>query len=182
MSERKMTRQYHFLVLSLVLGGMLASCSGESKNVQCQKFIKVNQEVKTSLTANEALSQSLNRRTKNLAEFQQLAKDFSTFFSKSATSLDKAVKLITDLSVQDDKLKTLKTEYLAITTKTGEATRKLATIADAQSKITEKELKDKSSQRLGAEFTKAIKTLGEAGKEEEALITSLNTYCGNKPK
>lgn len=177
-----MNRPYYSLALGLALGGILTACSGESKTAQCQKFIKVNQQVKASLTNNQAQSQSLNRRPKNLVEFQQLAQDFSKFFAQSAINLDKAVQLITALNLQDNQLKTLKTEYLEVTRKTGEATRKLATISEAQSKITEKGLKDKSAQKLGTDFTNAIKTLGAVGKEEETLINSLNTYCGTKPK
>jgi uncharacterized phage infection (PIP) family protein YhgE len=179
-SERKMNRHYNFLVLGLVLGGMLTACSGESKTVQCQKFIKVHGEVEASLSANPTLSQLLNRQPKNLKEFQQLTKDYSKAYTQLATGIDKAVKLIEVLSVQDDKLKTLKTEYLAATGKAGEITRKLASISDAQSKVTD--TKDKNFQKLNTELTQASQNLGAVGKEEKSLIASLNTYCGNKPK
>jgi hypothetical protein len=182
-----MNRKYNFLVLSLVLGGMLTVLSGmptahssEGKNVQCQRFIEVNRKIKNSLAVNEALGQSLNRRTKNLEEFRQLAKDFSKFFTQSANSLDKAVRLINNLSVQDGNLKTLKTEYLAVIRQTRDATRELVNIADAQSRITEQDLKRRSAQRLGAEFREAIQSLHDAGKREEVLINRLNAYCGTK--
>jgi hypothetical protein len=182
MSERKIMGQRSLIVLSLLLVSLTSSCSGESKKVQCDKFAKVTAQVKTTLRADETQTKPVDKTaTANTIEgFQKLAKDSADLMSKRATSVDQAVKIIEELSVGDNELQSLKTEYLGIIQKAADATHLIVNIYTAKSKATAKTMTEPSFKQLDKDYITAINTFTAAVTAEPKFIKRLNTYCSAK--
>jgi hypothetical protein len=182
MSERKIMGQRSLIVLSLLLVSLTSSCSGESKKVQCDKFAKVTAQVKDTFTADEAQNKSVDKTvTPNTIEgYQKLAKDSADHMAKRAANVDRAVKIIEELSVGDKELQSLKTEYLGIIQKQADATRLIMNIYTAKSKATAKTMTEPSFKQLDKDNITAINTFTAAVTAEPKFIKRLNTYCSAK--
>jgi hypothetical protein len=180
MSERKIMGQRSLIVLSLLLVSLTSSCSGESKKVQCDKFAKVTAQV--GAITNETQNKSVDKTTtaNTIEGFQKLAKDAAELMTKRANSVDRAIKIVEELSVSDNELKSLKTEYLGIIQKQADATRLIVNIYTAKSKATAKTMTEPSFKQLDKDYITAINTFTAAVTAEPKFIKRLNTYCSAK--
>ncbi len=167
---------------SLVLGVsttlLLAACS-ENRVVQCNKFAQVNERVRVSLAKHAETAQTFSKKVpKDLAGFKGLAKEMSQHLSQSAIGIESALKMIEGLDVQDEKLKSFKSEYTRITISTGAATKELSKISAAQSQSTEVDLKNGKLQKLAQDSEDISHKIAASGEAERKLMDNFNAYCG----
>jgi len=142
-------KQYFVLFsLTTAISLLTASCS-ESKISQCNKIIKI---------ANDAVSQA-----KTVTNGGQ-ASDPKAML-QAAEAMEKASKQMTDIPVNDPKLKDYQTGFVKMYGDTSKATRDFV-------KAFEK--KD----RPAAE--RALTALQQATIPEKQLVTDINTYCSGK--
>jgi DNA repair ATPase RecN len=161
----------------------LTTACNDSKVTQCNRFAQVNEKIRVSLAKHEAEGKTLSQKhTTDLAGLKALAKDFSSFYSNSAQDIDKALKLIDELNVQDEKLQSFKREYADITKQAGESFRQLSQNATAQSAATVADLTNGKLQQLRQEFKQASNGLAASGKKEQELMDKFNVYCGSSKK
>jgi soluble cytochrome b562 len=142
------TRYFVLFSLTTAISLLTASCS-ESKISQCNKIIKI---------ANDAVSQA-----KTVTNGGQ-ASDPKAML-QAAEAMEKASKQMTDIPVNDPKLKDYQTGFVKMYRDTSKATRDFV-------KAFEK--KD----RPAAE--KALTSLQQATIPEKQLVTDINTYCSGK--
>lgn len=141
-------RYFVLFSLTMAISLLTASCS-ESKISQCNKIIKI---------ANEAVSQA-----KTVTNGGQ-ASDPKAML-QAAEAMEKASKQMTDIPVNDPKLKDYQTGFVKMYGDTSKATRDFV-------KAFEK--KD----RPAAE--RALNSLQQATLPEKQLVTDINTYCSGK--
>lgn len=141
-------RYFVLFSLTMAIAFLTASCS-ESKISQCNKIIKI---------ANEAVSQA-----KTVTNGGQ-ASDPKAML-QAAEAMEKASKQMTDIPVNDPKLKDYQTGFVKMYGDTSKATRDFV-------KAFEK--KD----RPAAE--RALNSLQQATLPEKQLVTDINTYCSGK--
>ena len=165
--------------LTLVfLSTLLLTACGESKVVQCNKFAQVNERVRVSLAKYAEKNQALDKKvSKDLAGFTVLARERSQYLSQSALGFNSALKIIEGLSVQDDKLKSFKDEYINITRSIKESTQELSKIASKQGQSTEIDLKNGSLPQLEQDFETVSIKIATSGKAEKKLMDNFNAYC-----
>ncbi len=177
-----------WLVL-LVAVAMLSGCTTSGKVADCETFVKTNRQVDAYFAKNSTDGAALGKKKFNGVEEQKkLAKEYLTFFLQSAETSSKAIAAIQGMSIKDEQLKTLQTEYLGITKKTKEAIDRLAVISAEQntSPITDAIVKDPKldvklvakSKQLDDDFQEKVKVLQELGEEESKVINKVNAYCG----
>jgi hypothetical protein len=142
------TRYFVLFSVTTTIGLLTASCS-ESKISQCNRIIKI---------ANEAVSQA-----KTVTNGGQ-ASDPKAML-QAAEAMEKASKQMTDIPVNDLKLKDYQTGFVKMYRDTSKATRDFV-------KAFEK--KD----RPAAE--RALTSLQQATIPEKQLVTDINTYCSGK--
>jgi uncharacterized protein YvpB len=182
MSKRKIMGQRSLIALSLVVVSLSTGCSGESKKVQCGRFTQVTTQVGATLKTDETQNKTTDKTaTANTIEgFQKLAKDSAEIFTQRTNRTDRAVKIIEELTVSDDQLKSLKNEYLVVIKKAADATRSIADIYTAKSKATAKTMMEGSFKKLDQDFISAVDTFTAAVTEEPQIIGKLNAYCNAK--
>lgn len=134
--------------LTVTLALLTASCS-ESKVSQCNRIIKI---------ANEAVSQA-----KTVPNSGQERNPKATLLA--AETIEKASKRMTDIPVDDPKLKDYQAGFAKMYRDTSKATRDF---------VSAFEKKD----RPAAE--KALTNLQQATAPEKQLITEIETYCFGK--
>lgn len=142
------TRYFVLFSLTTTITLLTASCS-ESKISQCNRIIKI---------ANDAVSQA-----KTVTNGGQ-ASDPKAML-QAAEAMEKASKQMTDIPVNDPKLKDYQTGFVKMYHDTSKATRDFV-------KAFEK--KD----RPAAE--KALTSLQQATTPEKQLVADINTYCSGK--
>jgi hypothetical protein len=176
-------------LLLLLLVTMLSGCNTTGKMADCETFVKTNRQVDAYFAKNSTDGAALGKKKFNGVEEQKkLAKEYLTFFLQSAETSTKAIAAIQGMSLKDEQLQTLQTEYLGITKKTKEAIDRLAVISAEQSTspITDAIVKDPKldlklmakSQQLDDDFQEKVKVLRELGAEEGKVIDKVNAYCG----
>jgi uncharacterized protein YnzC (UPF0291/DUF896 family) len=175
--------------LVVLLAIVLSGCAATGKMTDCETFVKTNRQVDTYFAKNAADGAALGKKKFNgVAEQKKLAKEYLTFFLQSVKTSDKAIEAIQGMSLKDEQLQTLQTEYLGITKKTKESIDQLAVISAEQntSTITDAIVKDPKldikliakSKQLDDDFQEKVKILGELGGEEGKVIDKVNAYCG----
>jgi predicted SPOUT superfamily RNA methylase MTH1 len=174
------------ILASLILGvlsTLLLIACGENKVVQCNKFAQVNERVRVSLAKYAEKNQVLDTKvSKDLAGFTVLARERSQYLSQSAIGFNSALKIIEGLSVQDDKLKSFKDEYINITRLIGESTQELSNIASKQGQSTDIDLKNGSLTQLEQDFETVSIKIATSGKAEKKLMDNFNAYCRSSQK
>jgi hypothetical protein len=172
----------------ILVVAMLSGCTS-GKMADCETFVKTNRQVDAYFAKNSTDGAALGKKKFNGVEEQKkLAKEYLTFFLQSAETSAKAIGAIQGMSLKDEQLKTLQTEYLSITKKTKEAIDRLAVISAEQntSPITDAIVKDPKldvklmakSKQLDDDFQERVKVLRELGGEEGKVIDKVNAYCG----
>jgi uncharacterized protein YnzC (UPF0291/DUF896 family) len=175
--------------LIILLVTMLPGCTTTVKMADCETFVKTNRQVDAYFAKNTMDGAALGQKKFNGVEEQKkLAQEYLTFFLQSAETSTKAIAAIQGMSLKDEQLKTLQTEYLNITKKTKEAIKRLAVISAEQntSSITDAIVKDPKldvklvakSKQLDDDFQEKVKVLRELGGEEGKVIDKVNAYCG----
>ncbi len=175
--------------LIVLLVTMLPGCTTTVKMADCETFVKTNRQVDAYFAKNTMDGAALGQKKFNGVEEQKkLAQEYLTFFLQSAETSTKAIAAIQGMSLKDEQLKTLQTEYLNITKKTKEAIKRLAVISAEQntSSITDAIIKDPKldvklvakSKQLDDDFQEKVKVLRELGGEEGKVIDKVNAYCG----
>ena len=176
-------------LLTLWLVTVLAGCNATGKMADCETFVKTNRQVDAYFAKNSADGAALGKKKfKDVAEQKKLAKEYLDFFLQSAASSKQAIAAIQGMSLKDEQLQTLQTEYLSITKKTKEAIDRLAVISAEQntSPITDAIVKDPQlnvklvakSKQLDDDFQEKVQALRELGGEEGKVIDKVNAYCG----
>jgi uncharacterized protein YnzC (UPF0291/DUF896 family) len=174
--------------LLMILAAINSGCTN-GKVTDCQNFIKTNRQIDTYFAKNAEEGTALGKKKfKDVAEQKQLAKEYLTFFLQSAQTSTKAIETIQEMSLQDEQLKTLQSDYLSITKKTKEAIDQLAVISAEQSTstITDAIVKDpkldpklvQKAKQLDDSFQEKVQALGNLGGEEAKVIDKVNSYCG----
>ncbi len=170
------------LILGILTALLLTAC-GDSKVVQCNKFIQVTKEVRGALTPYATTTQTLNKKVpKDLNGFIALARERSQHLSQWAGGIDKALQMIEALKVQDQKLKSFQDEYIKITKSNKEFTLELSKIATAQSQFTEADVKSGNIQKTGQDFEKISLRMSAIREPEQKLIDDFNVYCSGSAK
>jgi hypothetical protein len=175
-------------VLLLVVT-VLSGCTTSGKMADCETFVKTNRQVDAYFAKNSTDGAALGKKKFNGVEEQKkLAKEYLIFFLQSAETSNKAISAIQGMSLKDEQLQALQTEYLSITKKTKEAIDRLAVISAEQntSPITDAIVKDPQldmklvakSKQLDDDFQEKVKVLRELGGEEGKVIDKVNAYCG----
>jgi hypothetical protein len=175
--------------LIILLVTMLPGCTTTVKMADCETFVKTNRQVDAYFAKNTMDGAALGQKKFNGVEEQKkLAQEYLTFFLQSAETSTKAIAAIQGMSLKDEQLQTLQTEYLNITKKTKEAIKRLAVISAEQntSSITDAIVKDPKldvklvakSKQLDDDFQEKVKVLRELGGEEGKVIDKVNAYCG----
>jgi uncharacterized protein YnzC (UPF0291/DUF896 family) len=175
--------------LLVLLVTMLSGCGTTGKMSDCEAFVKTNRQVDAYFAKNALDGAVLGKKKFNgVAEQKKLAKEYLTFFLQSVETSNKAITAIQGMSLKDDQLQTLQSEYLSITKKTKEAIDRLAVISAEQntSAITDAIVKDPKldvklvakSKQLDDDFQEKVKILGVLGTEEGKVIDKVNAYCG----
>jgi hypothetical protein len=175
--------------LLILLVTMLSGCTTTGKMPDCETFVKTNRQVDAYFAKNSTDGAALGKKKFNGVEEQKkLAKEYLTFFLQSAETSNRAITAIQGMSLKDEQLQTLQTEYLSITKKTKEAIDRLAVISAEQntSPITDAIVKDPKldvklmakSKQLDDDFQEKVKVLRELGGEEGKVIDKVNAYCG----
>lgn len=141
-------RYFVLFSLTMAIGLLTASCS-ESKISQCNKIIKI---------ANDAVSQA-----KTVTNGGQASNPKAML--QAAEAMEKASKQMTDIPVNDPKLKDYQTGFVKMYGDTSKATRDF---------VKAYEKKD----RPAAE--RALTSLQQATLPEKQLVTDINTYCSGK--
>ncbi len=176
-------------LLILLLVTMVSGCNTTGKMVDCETFVQTNRQVDAYFAKNSTDGVALGKKKFNGVEEQKkLAKEYLTFFLQSAETSAKAIAAIQGMSLKDQQLQTLQTEYLGITKKTKEAIDRLAVISAEQStsEITDAIIKDPQldlklvakSKQLDDDFQEKVKALSTLGKKEGQVIDKVNAYCG----
>ncbi|MGB5960217.1 MAG: hypothetical protein WBG73_06120 [Coleofasciculaceae cyanobacterium] len=140
-------RYFVLFSLTMAVGLLTASCS--DKISQCNKIIKI---------ANDAVSQA-----KTVTNGGQASDPKSML--QAAEAMEKASKQMTDIPVNDPKLKDYQTGFVKMYGDTSKATRDFV-------KAFEK--KDRSAAE------RALTSLQQATLPEKQLVTDINTYCSGK--
>jgi hypothetical protein len=176
-------------VLLIWLVTLLSGCNTTGKMADCETFVKTNRQVDAYFAKNTTDGATLSKKKFNgVAEQKKLAKEYLTFFLQSAETSTKAIAAIQGMSLKDEQLQTLQTEYLSITKKTKAAIDRLAVISAEQntSAITDAIVKDPKldiklvakSKQLDDDFQEKVTALGALGGEEGQVIDKVNAYCG----
>jgi hypothetical protein len=134
--------------LTTALALLTASCS-ENKIAQCNRIIKI---------ANETVTQA-----KTVPNGTQGSDP--KFMLKAAEVMEKASKQMTDISINDPKLKDYQTSFAKMYRDTSKATRDF---------VKAYEKKDRSA------ADKASTNLQQAAIPEHQLLIDINNYCGGK--
>jgi hypothetical protein len=167
-----------YLVLGISTTLLLAACS-ENKIVQCNKFAQVNEKVRVSLEKHSETAQAFGKKVpKDMAGFTELAEEMSKHLNRSAAGIETARQIIEGLNVQDEKLKSFKSDYIKITKSTGEATQELSRILAAQSHSTEVDLKNGKLKQLEQDSEAISRKIAASGEAEKKLMDNFNIYCG----
>lgn len=166
-----------------ILTTLLLTACGETKVVQCNKFIQVTEKVRSSLAPYAETTQTLNKKVpKDLNGFIALARERSQHLIQWAGGIDKALQMIEDLKVQDEKLKSFQEEYINITKSTKEFTMELSKIASAQSQFTEVDVKSGNIQKTGQNFENVSLKRAASIESERKLMDNFNAYCSGPTK
>ncbi len=142
------TRYLVLISLATAISLLTASCS-ENKISQCNKIIKI---------ANEAVSQA-----KTVTNGGQ-ASDPKAML-KAADAMEQASQKMTNLGVNDPKLKDYQTGFVRMYRDTSKATRDFVAAFDKKD-------------RTAAE--KALTNLQQATIPEKQLVADINVYCSGK--
>ncbi|MGC1393944.1 MAG: hypothetical protein WA828_06645 [Coleofasciculaceae cyanobacterium] len=139
----------YFVLFSLTMAVAFLTASCSDKISQCNKIIKI---------ANDAVSQA-----KTVTNGGQASDPKSML--QAAEAMEKASKQMTDIPVNDPKLKDYQTGFVKMYGDTSKATRDFV-------KAFEK--KDRSAAE------RALTSLQQATLPEKQLVTDINTYCSGK--
>lgn len=139
----------YFVLFSLTMAISLLTASCSDKISQCNKIIKI---------ANDAVSQA-----KTVTNGGQASNPKAML--QAAEAMEKASKQMTDIPVNDPKLKDYQTGFVKMYGDTSKATRDF---------VKAYEKKD----RPAAE--RALTSLQQATLPEKQLVTDINTYCSGK--
>jgi hypothetical protein len=162
---------------------LLLTACGETKVVQCNKFIQVTEKVRVSLAPYAETTQTLNKKVpKDLNGFIVLAKERSQHLSQWAGRMDQALQLIEGLNIQDEKLKSFQNEYINITKLTKEFTLEQSKITSAQSQFTEVDVKSGNIQKTGQDFENISLKRSVSSESEQKLMDNFNAYCSGSTK
>lgn len=132
----------------VILNTLLASC-GESKVVQCNKLIGLTNQVTDEIMGlQQGGGKSIDENKKQL--------------EKIANSLDSYSKKAEAISLQDEQLKALQKQIIAMYQQTRDSSRALLTAAN---------LKDMKATDA------AMVKLRRDGKTEESVLREVNAYC-----
>jgi hypothetical protein len=175
--------------LIILVVAMLSGCTTTGKIADCEAFVKTNQQVDTYFVKNSTDGAALGeKKVKGVEEQKKLAKEYLTFFLQSAETSTKAIDAIQNMSLKDNPLQTLKTDYLGIAKKTKKAIDQLAIISAEQSTIaiTDAIVKDPKInikifakyKQLDDDFQENAEALKQLGGEEGKIIDKVNAYCG----
>jgi hypothetical protein len=168
---------------------MFSGCTTTAKVADCETFIKTNRQVDAYFAKNSTDGTALGKKKFNGVEEQKkLAKEYLTFFLQSAETSTKAIEAIQSMSLKDESLQILKTDYLGIAKKTKKAIDQLAIVSAEKSTIaiTEAIFKDPKLdiklfakyKQLDDDFQENAESLKQLGGEEGKVIDKVNAYCG----
>lgn len=176
-----MIRYYGSVLAIGLLTGTLWGCSGETQKAQCGKFNQVTDQVQKIYQPSGPKLEALKKRSaSSLDDFKRLAQDYGAAFTELASHGEKSQQLIQPLSVKDEKLLTLKANYLEAHKSVQTNALRLAGISVEQSKFTGADLKGAKFQKLLRESETFSKALEAAGKKDVEVIAQVNAYCNAK--
>lgn len=147
-----------------LLGGLaiaiaLTGC-GESKVAQCNKLIEVVNKGRT-------ISQSVEGT--DAETMKKLSSDLATLSQE-----------IQAVEVADESLQGFQSRFVKIYQDLGQASASVATALEQLGTIEPNQQGLEAAQKLQADVENASKLGDQAAKDEEALVTEVNTYCSGE--